>query len=371
MKLTIVGQDFAAGQGVDYVTAITARMFARIGWDVDVVVSQVHADYLKEGKKAFELPVTAKLIYMPSRRSRYNVLFLRKYLRKCKSDYVIAEPVQYAWCIRLAAIGTRKTKIPKLVEVNHNNVYLLKGVRLLIMRLKYWFLYSKFHSLFFVNAKSGENFKAMFGFLNKLRLMSVNNPCLDDVFKTKFAHAPRHPWLIDKKCMTFVSAGAYQPYKCHMLILKALCKVRDLGCQVRVIIFGRGPLEPEYRRFIAENHLDEYVSLGGFTNQLPAEIRASDGFILSTNVETFGIVLVEGLACGVPCISTDAPFGPREILADGKYGRIVPVNDVDAMAKALIDCIEGNVPVAPSNAWERYTEDAIMHRYLKGLGLDA
>ena len=69
-------------------------------------------------------------------------------------------------------------------------------------------------------------------------------------------------------------------------------------------------------------------------------------------------------------ISTDAPYGPREILADGKYGRLVPVNDSAAMAQAIIDCADGKVPAASDESWKRYTIEAVMEKYLKGMGLE-
>ena len=47
----------------------------------------------------------------------------------------------------------------------------------------------------------------------------------------------------------------------------------------------------------------------------------------------------------------------------------VPVNDPEAMAQAIIDCADGKIPAAPDEAWKRYTIEAIMEKYLKGIGL--
>ena len=368
MKISFVCQDFAGGQGVDYATAIIARGFFERGWDVDILVSQVHRDYLNEGRKAFPVPATVNLVYMPSRRASRNGLFLRRYLKTCGSDFVIAESGEYTWCVRWASFGIRKRSLPKLVQVNHGDVDMLKGWKLLKTRFKFWFLYRKFAALLFVNDQSNRNFKVMYYFLRELRTGTVNNACVDSVFWDKVKLVPTHKWLLKKECPTFVAAGAYQPYKDHMVILRALKMVREAGQHVRVIIFGRGPLETLYREYIVANNLEDYASVGGYTDRLPAEIRASDGFILSSNWESFGIVLAEGLATGVPCIATDAPYGPREILADGEYGRLVPVNDEKAMAEAIVDCAAGKIPAAPKESWQRYTIAATMQKYLVGIG---
>ena len=80
MKIAFLVQDLV-GQGVQYATAIIAREFSRLGWDVDILVSQVHKDKLNDGGKSFELPSSVKLVYMPNRRGSRNGWFVRKYLK--------------------------------------------------------------------------------------------------------------------------------------------------------------------------------------------------------------------------------------------------------------------------------------------------
>lgn len=366
MKIAFVCQDLV-GQGVQYATAIIARAFAKKGWSVDILVSQVHADFLKEGRKSFELPPTVRIAYMPSRRSSRNVFFLRKYLRTGGADIVLAESGHYSWTITWASFGIPRSRLPKLAQVCHGNVDLPTGFALLKVVFQFWYHYRKFATLMFVNQKSADNFKKIAKLSGHLRVANVNNACVDEVFYEKVKLPPTHPWLVDKKCPTLVTAGAYQPCKDHMTILRAVKRVKDAGERMRAIIFGRGPLESDYRRYIKENALEDMASVGGFTDRLPAELKAADGFILSSNSESFGIVLGEALACGCPCIATDAPCGPREILADGRYGRIVPVGDDKAMAKVIIDCAHGRIPVPPDESWKRYTIEAIANRYFEAL----
>ena len=76
-------------------------------------------------------------------------------------------------------------------------------------------------------------------------------------------------------------------------------------------------------------------------------------------------MLIEALACGAPIVATDCPSGPQEILDGGRYGMLVPVGDVAALASALEHALAGNVRRAPAESWQPYTLDAVTDAYLE------
>jgi glycosyltransferase involved in cell wall biosynthesis len=82
------------------------------------------------------------------------------------------------------------------------------------------------------------------------------------------------------------------------------------------------------------------VEFPGYVENPYAFMAAASTFALSSRHEGLPTVLIEALACGCPVVSTDCPSGPREILNDGEFGRLVPVDDEAALAGAIRSVLE-------------------------------
>lgn len=79
-------------------------------------------------------------------------------------------------------------------------------------------------------------------------------------------------------------------------------------------------------------------------------------------------MIIEALACGLPVVSTDCPHGPAEILAGGRYGRLTPVGDENALAQAILETLDS--PLDPDAAKQRaadYAVENVAERYLRFL----
>ena len=100
-------------------------------------------------------------------------------------------------------------------------------------------------------------------------------------------------------------------------------------------IFGEGIYREALTSQISDNHLDNTITIHPPTPHIMQEYLNSSIFILSSNYEGFALVLIEAMACGVPCVSFDCPHGPSEIIKDKEDGFLIKNGDVKGLAAAI------------------------------------
>lgn len=162
-----------------------------------------------------------------------------------------------------------------------------------------------------------------------------------------------HPYLL--------TVGRLVPQKNTAMLIKAFAEVAQ-DVSEHLVIIGGGSLESELRRMISEFGLESRVHLlGEITNPHPWYKRSS-AFVLSSDWEGYPNVLIEALAHGLSVIATDCEFGPRQILAGGEFGELVPVGDVKALAEAIRSTLHGGGIVAPWNN-ESFSPQVIAAQY--------
>ena len=103
----------------------------------------------------------------------------------------------------------------------------------------------------------------------------------------------------------------------------------------RLIILGEGRLRKQLERLVASLGLADRVSLPGWVENPFSFMSRAALFVLSSRNEGLPAVLIQAMACGCPCVSTDCPAGPAEILQGGRLGPLVPVGDAVGLAEAI------------------------------------
>lgn len=146
----------------------------------------------------------------------------------------------------------------------------------------------------------------------------------------------------DIKAKRIVSVGNLKDQKNHMMLIRAFKKVLEKQ-DAHLMILGAGALEDKMRALVFELGIRDKVSMPGHVPSPADYYNTADLFVLSSDYEGFGNVIVEAMACGLPVVSTDCPYGPSEILDGGKYGKLVPVGDDSAMANAIVEALDETV----------------------------
>jgi glycosyltransferase involved in cell wall biosynthesis len=144
-----------------------------------------------------------------------------------------------------------------------------------------------------------------------------------------------HPFFAAGGPPIIVAAGRLHHQKGFDVLLRAFAMARaQIDC--RLVILGDGPERACLSARAQASGLGYDIDMPGFCANPFALMARAGAFVLSSRWEGFPNALVEAMACGAPVIATDCPSGPREILQGGGIAPLVPVEDADALARALI-----------------------------------
>lgn len=138
-----------------------------------------------------------------------------------------------------------------------------------------------------------------------------------------------------------IACGRLSKEKNHKMLISAFSHVVKIHPKCKLYIYGIGELHDELQRQIEVLNLLENVFLMGRTSCVEETLKEAEIFVLSSDFEGMPNALMEAMAVGVPCISTDCPCGgPRALLESGRNGVLVPVKDERAMTQAIIDLLD-------------------------------
>ena len=131
-----------------------------------------------------------------------------------------------------------------------------------------------------------------------------------------------------------ISAGRYAYEKGYDMLLKAWAMVIKDYPDWQLHIWGDGDRSP-YVQLSEQLDIIDSVFLHPSTSDIAEEFSNSSIYVMSSRYEGFGLVLVEAMSCGLPCISFDCPYGPQNIILDKQDGLLVNSEDIDNLVKAL------------------------------------
>jgi glycosyltransferase involved in cell wall biosynthesis len=167
---------------------------------------------------------------------------------------------------------------------------------------------------------------------NKIKV--IYNPAATGVSNHRESKRVRVDLWGDDHTYNILTVAELKKEKDHETLIKAFSSLPK-ALNAKLIILGEGYLRESLSDLIEQLDLHNSVELVGFVDNPYPWYLSADLFVLSSRWEGFGNVIVEALECGVPVVSTDCPTGPREILDNGRYGKLVPIGDYKALSIAI------------------------------------
>ena len=336
-----------------------AAGLAEAGCQVELVVHSIHTQELT-------LPPNVKLINLQCGSTAAAVWRLSCLLRKHRPQWVLSAfpHTNIATVVALALAGN-----PSRCVVSEHAPLSLQIVKQanwryrLLPPLVRW-AYRRAHAVVAVSEGVRRDLVGLLG--PGVKPFLIHNPVLAPDFEAEMECQPRHDWLLDPSLQVVISVGRLSPEKGLDTLLHAFSLLHGEHPAMRLIMAGEGPERASLQHLVGQLGLSNVVSLPGRTNAPLAWMRNAAVFVLASDYEGFGNVLVEAMACGTPVVSTDCPVGPREILKNGRLGRLVPVGDAASLATAISQALaQGRPPAAAREAALGYTQEAACARYLE------
>lgn len=145
------------------------------------------------------------------------------------------------------------------------------------------------------------------------------------------------PCLSSLRNKNVVFVGRLSFEKGVIRLLNIWKRVENLLPDVSLSIYGDGYMEKEMRSFIKEHHLNN-VKMMGYCDNKEQIYKNADLLLMTSNTEGFGLVIIEAMYYGVPCIAFDCPVSPKEVIADS--GITIPCFDEDAYAQKVVEILK-------------------------------
>jgi glycosyltransferase involved in cell wall biosynthesis len=162
-----------------------------------------------------------------------------------------------------------------------------------------------------------------------------------------------------------VGVGRLVAQKDFETLIRAVAILDDRRAPVHLLVLGDGPERAALEALTRSLGIEAHITFAGRVTNPYAYVKRAHVFVLSSRWEGLPNVLLEALAVGTPVVATDCPSGPREILEDGRWGRLVGVGDADAMAAGILDAIAGRLESPPPALMaDRYGMNAVARQYL-------
>ena len=321
--------------------------FSKIG----IMTNELRGEFVKEVNPNIEL---GELKTFSPLKSSY---FLRQFFNKEKPDIVVAQGTRMCVMSSIAMLFSKHK--PHLIWCLHNPY----STKHNIYPEPIAFFITQFVSLLtkmpkrVVGVSDGvcASFLDYVGEKYRYKTLTIHNPI--PAFEGEVATSGE-----TKGKKQIIAAGRLAPQKNYDHLIATMPAVlKRVDAELK--IYGLGPLKEKLQGQINDLGLENNVFLMGYASDIKQRMANSDVFVLSSLWEGLPTVLIEAMGTGTPVVSTDCVSGPDEILEGGKWGKLVPEHDKQALADAIVDVLTKG-GVNPEERAKQFRPESVIQKYL-------
>lgn len=324
MKKIVMYIDSMCKGGAQRVMLNLAEYF--LSKDISVVLVN---DFAASAEKEYEVPDGIKRVFLraslkgnPLLKNLQRIIKLRDTIKAERPDIVLSFLGRPNMRMLVAAIGL---KCKKVVSVRNDprREYGASKIKQMTAGL----LFHLADGCVFQTQEAAGYFPKKVSERSRI----IPNPVAEAFYHIERAEEPRN----------IVSVGRLEKQKDHLLLIDAFALVADEFPEEDLIIYGEGSLRKTLEDEMITLGLEGRVSLPGETKNVAEELAKAKVFVLSSDFEGMPNALLEAMAVGLPCISTDCPCGgPREMIDHDRNGLIVECGNREELARAIRELLK-------------------------------
>jgi len=319
------------GGGAERAMVTLTNGFPGRGLCVDLVLAVAEGPYLNEVADG------VRIVDLGTRRVAASMPGLVRYLRSERPRAMLSA-LNHANVIAVAARKLARARTRLVVsERTHISRSFMQAKSLrekCLLPLMKW-AYPRADAIVAVSSGAADDLGRTIG-LPRNRISVIYNPVVTPDLLIRANASLEHPWVAGEQPPLVLAAGRLTAAKDYPTLIQAFARVHAQR-KCHLVILGDGELRQHLQDLIEQLGIEHSVQMPGFVDNPYAWMRRASVFVLSSAWEGLPNVLIQAMACGTRVISTDCPSGPREILEGGKWGPLVPVGDIDALANAIIE----------------------------------
>lgn len=342
-----------------------ARGFAQRGYAVDLVVANA------SGLLRDQVPCEVRLVDLGARRVGLSLVPLVRYLRAARPEALLAT---LAHANVVAVLAHRLTRAARVLAVREANTpdaeyHHSRSAKSRVVHLLRRQLYRHADVVIANSYGAAESLRRLVP-LDERKLRVIYNPVVAPELLQAANEPVEHPWFAQANIPVVLGVGRLTPQKGFDTLLRAFARVRA-HLPAYLVILGEGEERPALRQLARALGVHEQVAMPGYEANPFKYMRRAAVYVLSSRWEGLPNTLIEAMACGTPVVATDCPSGAREILENGRWGRLVPVDDAEALATAIVETLTNPPAVNPAQRAQAFSLDHGVEAYLDALGLRA